>query len=50
MYSTSPDRDSILQYLEKWTEDEMKKDEPHLPIVDKGALKKQLQWAMHTIP
>lgn len=40
----------MLQYLENWTEEEKEKDDPHFPLVDKGALGKQLQWAMRTIP
>jgi hypothetical protein len=40
----------MLQYLAKWTEEETMKDDSHFPVIDKGALEKQLQWAMHTVP
>jgi hypothetical protein len=41
---------TIIQYLEKWIEEEKRKEDPHLPIVDMDSLKKQLAWAMDTIP
>lgn len=40
----------MLHYLEKWTEEENKKDSSHLLAMDKDALEKQLEWAILTIP
>lgn len=41
---------TMLQYLENWIAEEKKKEDPHFPIVDMDSLKKQLAWAMDTIP
>lgn len=41
---------SILQYLENWTEEENEKDGSSFSGIDRDALEKQLEWAMHTMP
>ena len=41
---------TILQYAENWIKEENEKGESYFSVIDKDAVKAQLDWAMHTIP
>jgi hypothetical protein len=40
----------MLQYLEHWIKEESQTDNPQLPAIDVDSLKKQLDWAIYTVP
>lgn len=41
---------SMLQYMNKWTEEQNEKDSLYFTNINPDVLQKQLEWAMHTIP